>query len=185
MGSSSLEGMVGRSSTALITMGVLGVLWGLVLALWPGVSAMTFAIIWGAYALMDGISSLVMAFRDRSARGWYLVSGILGSIAGVAVMASPGIGLAVSAWILGIFLLARGVTELVTAFAPKAMVDKVLLALGGVLWFLAGLVVLANPAEALLTLTWLLGLMAVAWGITLVVAGFRVRSMAKQSPEVA
>lgn len=158
-------------------------LWGLLLALWPGVSTLVFAIIWGAYALMDGITSLVMAVKDRGARGWHLVSGVLGVIAGIAVLASPGIGVAVSAWILGVFLLARGLTELVAAFVPEAVMDKVLLALGGVLWILAGIVVLANPAQALLTLTWLLGILAVAWGITLIIAGVRARSAAKQMPE--
>ncbi len=126
-----------------------------------------------------------MAFKDPSARGWHLVSGILGLIAGIAVLASPGIGLAASAWILGVFLLARGIAEIVAAFAPEAVVDKVLLALGGVLWILAGAVVLANPAQALLTLTWLLGILTLAWGITLVIAGIRARSVAKQMPEAA
>ncbi|MDO5065321.1 MAG: DUF308 domain-containing protein [Actinomyces bowdenii] len=173
-----IKDLANRSATALWTFGALGVLWGLMMALWPGLSTVTFAVIWGAYALIDGVGSLIMAAKEKEGRGWYLLSGLLGVVAGVVVVLRPGIGVASVAWILGLWLLIRGAAEIIAAVALDRTADKLLVGAGGVLWIIAGFVVMANPAEAALALTWLLGVLAVSWGIVLIVAGFRARSLA-------
>ncbi|TFH53003.1 HdeD family acid-resistance protein [Actinomyces viscosus] len=175
-----LKDFANRSSTALLTLGALGVLWGLLIALWPGMTALTFAVIWGVYALIDGVSSLVQAARSPEGRGWHILSGLLGVVAGAVVVVHPGMGVATLAWVLGVWLVARGVIELVAAAAPERALDKVLVGVSGLLWIIAGVVVMANPAEAALALTWFVGLLAVSWGVMLVVTGVRVRSAAKK-----
>lgn len=176
-----LRDMVRRSPAALLTFGAFGVLWGLILALWPGISALTFAVMWGVYALIDGISALVLAVREKEGRGWYVTSGILGVLAGIIVVVRPGMGVATVAWILGIWLVVRGIAELLAAWAPERILDRILVGAGGALWILAGFFVMANPAEAALTLTWLFGVLAITWGVMLIVAGFRLRSLIKRT----
>lgn len=173
-----IKELANRSAAALWTLGVLGVLWGLTMALWPGLSVVTFAVIWGVYALIDGVGSLILAVKEKEGRAWYLLSGLLGAVVGIVVILRPGMGVASAAWVLGMWLLARGVVEIIAAVALGRTVDKVLVGAGGVLWIIAGVVIMASPAQAALTLTWLFGVLAVVWGIVLVVAGFRARSLA-------
>lgn len=175
-----LKDFANRSSTALLTLGALGVIWGLLVALWPGMTALTFAVLWGVYAFIDGVSSLVQAARSPEGRGWHILSGILGVVAGAVVVVHPGMGVATLAWVLGFWLVARGIVELVAAAVPERALDKLLVGLGGVLWIVAGVVVMANPAEAALALTWLVGLLAVSWGVMLLLAGARLRSAGKK-----
>ena len=57
--------------------------------------------------------------------------------------------------------------------------------LGGVLWLVAGWLVVSSPGVAALSISLWLGVLAIVWGIVLLVAGFRARSAAKQSPEAS
>ncbi len=170
-----LKSILNRSSTALIVLGVLGILTGLVVVAWPGITSITFAIIWGVYALVDGISALALAFTQREGRGWLIVSGAIGVLAGILVIALPGTGLATWGWLLGVWLLVRGISEIVAAFAPDNSTTKWIMLLGGVLWIIAGGFAVANPLETAISLTWFFGLMAIAWGATLLITGVLAR----------
>lgn len=176
-----LTSILNRSATSLIALGVLGILAGLCIALWPGMTALTLALIWGAYALIDGIGSIVLAFSRTEGRGWLIGSGIIGVIVGLLVLFRPGIGITAVAWVVGVWLIARGVAEIATCFAPIPGADKALLAITGILWIIAGVAALANPAEAAIAITWLFGLLAIAWGVTLTITGLRARKAVDQA----
>lgn len=51
-----------RSSTYLLVSGALAVVFGIVAALFPVGTAITLVILWGVYALVDGIAAVIMAF---------------------------------------------------------------------------------------------------------------------------
>jgi uncharacterized membrane protein HdeD (DUF308 family) len=53
----------------LIAGGIISVVWGILLFIWPFVGAVVLTIWIGAYALLFGISLLVLAFRLRARRG--------------------------------------------------------------------------------------------------------------------
>jgi uncharacterized membrane protein HdeD (DUF308 family) len=78
-------------------------------------------------------------------------------------------------WILGIWLVARGVFELVGAFASTVATPRWLLALSGVLSILLGFLFTANPGAGAVTVAFWLGLTALAWGAALVAVGVSVR----------
>src|SRR5215472_834001 len=80
----------------------------------------TLVLFLGIWWFITGILDLVMLFIDRTHWGWKLFSGILGIIAGLAIIRHPywaGVMLpAVLVWVVGIFGIAIGVMALIRAF---------------------------------------------------------------------
>jgi uncharacterized membrane protein HdeD (DUF308 family) len=76
-------------------------------------------IFWVVNGVIDIFSAL--AHREMPARGWAVVSGILSAIAGIIVLAFPGLTLLGLAVILGIWLLVFGIMEMMTAFRIRSL----------------------------------------------------------------
>lgn len=166
-----------RSRGVLFAFGAFAIISGLAMSLMPGLSALTLTIIWGVYALIDGFTALFAAFKTKEGRGWFIFTGIIGILAGITVISGPLVGLASLGWVFGVWLIIRGITELIAATAPDQLIDKFLVGLAGVLWIIAGVFAVRHPAETAVSLTWLFGLLTIGWGIMLVIAGFRVKKV--------
>src|SRR6266480_2056320 len=78
----------------LLLRGIAAVLFGLLAFIWPGLTLVTLVLLYGAFALVDGVISLVAAFTG-SAKAvptwWLVVVGLLGIAAGIVTFAWPGI----------------------------------------------------------------------------------------------
>lgn len=167
-----------RSSTYLFVSGAVALLFGLVAAFFPIATGITLVVLWGIYALLDGITAAGMAFNPRpdQSRGYLIFTAVVGILAGgIAVVSPITAGLALL-WVLGVWLILRGVIEIVSAFTQPQAAPRWLLVLGGLFWLLAGWLVLSAPdtAAALIIALWL-GILAIVWGIVLITVGFLVR----------
>ncbi|QGU05524.1 HdeD family acid-resistance protein [Corynebacterium comes] len=174
-----------RSSTVLLVSGLLAVIVGVIAVAWPGLTILTLVLIWGWYALADGILALVAAFRseNRNSRVFLIVIAVIGVVAGLLAIFRPldsGVALA---WILGIWLLARGVSEFISAFSQKRETSRWLLLLGGVLFVVAGIIFIANPGTAALAVSRWLGICAILWGVFILGAGLTRRAAAKEAKQ--
>src|SRR5690348_2256165 len=81
---------LGRQWWAVALRGVAAVLFGLMALLWPGITLFVLVLLFGAYALVDGVFTLVAAIRGRGAagadaggRGWLVARGLSGIALGV------------------------------------------------------------------------------------------------------
>lgn len=166
-----------RSATTLFITGAIAIIFGLVALFAPLATSITLVILWGAYALVDGVIQLVLAFRKegRPARGFLIFSGVIGILAGLFVLFQPVAGGQVLGWVLGFWLLVRGILEFAAAFGSDGSSPRWLQILSGVFWVLAGILFLANPGAAILTFALWLGILALIWGVLLLGAGFTAR----------
>ncbi len=166
----------------LVTRGVLAIVFGLIAMFWPVGTALTLALLWGIWALVDGVGSIWQAFRPESkgqGRTWLLVMGVIAILAGFIAIFHPGVAVAALTWILGIWLIVRGVIELVGAFVSTIAVPRWLLVVGGLLSLVLGVLFVANPETAAVAIAFWLGLVALIWGIAFVGIGLAVRSHVK------
>ncbi len=172
-----------RSSTYLFVSGAVALLFGFVAAFFPIATGLTLVVLWGIYALLDGIVAAVMAFNPRpdQSRGYLIFTAIVGILAGgIAVFSPVTAGLALL-WVLGVWLILRGVIEIISAFTQQQTAPRWLMVLGGVFWLMAGWLILSAPntAATLIIALWL-GILAIVWGIVLITVGFLVRREAKR-----
>src|ERR671921_1059528 len=104
----------------LLIEGVLGVLAGLVAALWPGLSALALLYFIAAWAIVTGIFEIVGAIRlRREIEGeWALIlGGALSVLFGVLLIVIPApAGILSLVWLIGAYAVAFGVLLLILAF---------------------------------------------------------------------
>jgi len=101
--------------------------------------------------------------------GWFVGLGVLLIVLGIVALgaAIPATFIAVS--VAGWIFLFSGVLELVHAFMRKAWKGFFLDLLGGVLYFVVGLLLILNPGKAALALTLLFALLLILGGVSRVV----------------
>lgn len=105
-----------------VLVGILAIIAGVVCLRFPGATAVFLAIVVGAFWLVNGVMELVagIAGRDQRGRGWALLGGAVGVIAGVVVLSMPVISAVTLAWVVGIMLVVHGVVTAVRAFSKPA-----------------------------------------------------------------
>ncbi|SEP01924.1 HdeD family acid-resistance protein [Amycolatopsis saalfeldensis] len=160
--------------------GAFAVLFGILTLVWPGVTVLALAIVFGVYALFDGISAIVQAFRpgDGAQRAAYGLLGALGVIAGVLALVWPGTTVLVLATLVGAWAVVTGIAEIVAAVRlRKQITGEAFLIVAGALSVLAGVLVLVHPIAGVLGIAVLIGIYAVLYGVMLIVLAFRLRGL--------
>ena len=159
--------------------GILAVLFGLTAFIWPELSLRLLVYLFGAYALGDGLVSVVYLLAGQLKRNdWWLplLKGLASIAVGVAVFVWP----LLTAVLLLIFIAIRavilGALDIISAIRwREEAVGPGLLVLGGVVSLLFGLFVLIRPGAGALALLWLVATYAVVVGVVQLVLAFVVR----------
>jgi uncharacterized membrane protein HdeD (DUF308 family) len=162
----------------LLLRGIAAVLFGFLAFVWPELTLAALVFLFGAYALVDGVTALFVGGR---ARAWWMVfTGVLGVIAGVLTFIFPGI---TAFWLLILissWAIVRGLFEIVTAMRlRKELTNEWMLILGGIISIIFGVLLVLNPAAGALAVVWLIGVFALVFGIMIIVLSFRMRRIAK------
>jgi uncharacterized membrane protein HdeD (DUF308 family) len=159
----------------VLIQGIFAVLIGLLLLISPGVTTFVLIQFLGFYWLISGIFGIVSIFIDNSLWGWKLFAGILGILAGIAIIQNPLWSTLVVpstlVIILGVEGLIIGVVNLIQAFSGGGWGAGIL----GALSILFGLLLVANPLVGATTLVILLGILGLVGGISAIIYAFRVR----------
>src|SRR5215211_7823201 len=106
----------------LLAEGVLGVLAGLVVLFWPGMTALVLLFLISAWAIFTGLLKVIMAifFRREVENAWLMgLSGVLSVLFGVVLAVLPGAGLLSLVWLIGIYALIVGVVLIVLGFRMR------------------------------------------------------------------
>ena len=165
-----------RNWWALALRGLAAVLFGLLTFLLPGITLATLVLLFGAYALADGIFNVIAFFKVASHQWALLIEGVIGIIAGVLTFAWPAITAFVLLYLIAFWAIFTGVFEIIAAIRlRKAISNEWLLLLMGVLSLLFGLLILYAPGTGALAIVLWIGAYALVFGIFLMALGFRLR----------
>jgi uncharacterized membrane protein HdeD (DUF308 family) len=171
--------MLTKSWRWFVTRGVIGILFGIVAFVWPGLTWLALVAAFAAYAFLDGIASLFAAFgRDAGERRWgvLLAEGIAGIAVGVLTVVWPARMAVAFVYVVGFWGILTGALEISAAYRLRKLVQhEWLLALAGVLSVVFGIVVWFWPAAGALALVWWIGSYAIVFGALLVGLGLRLR----------
>lgn len=156
--------------------GVLAILFGVMAWAWPGVTLAVLVLIWGAYALTDGIFQVIAGIRGKW--GSLVVLGLLGIAAGVVTFVWPGITAITLIWVFAFWAIVAGILQVSAAVRLRQEVrGEWLWIVSGVFTVFLGVLLLLYPGAGALSVTWLIGSLAVAWGILLVVLAFKLKGL--------
>jgi uncharacterized membrane protein HdeD (DUF308 family) len=173
-----------RNWWLLLIRGLVGILFGVLAIAWPGLTLLFLAILYGAFALMDGILAVSAAIRGGTVtpRWWLAVLGLAGIAAGVLSFAWPGMTALILLYFIAAWAIVIGVTQIMGAIAlRKEIDDEWLLIAGGTLAVLFGIALFVRPGAGALALALVIGAFAIAHGILFVLFALRVRAFQKAS----
>ncbi len=163
---------------ALMIRGVVAILFGILAIVAPGVGLLSLIMIWGAYAIVDGVFGLVLAARGaRAGRrwGWLLFAGIVSIAAGLITFAWPGITAVVLLTMIAVWALFTGIAEIGAAIQLRRYIrGEWLLALSGVVSIVFSALLLLFPGAGALAIVWTIGTYAIVFGALLVTLGWRL-----------
>jgi uncharacterized membrane protein HdeD (DUF308 family) len=155
--------------------GLLAVIFGVLVLLWPDITILALAFVFAAYVFVDGIALIVSGVTARGGRRWlYVLAGIVGVIAGVAAAFWPGVTVLVLVWWAGAWAVLTGVLEIAAAVRGEGS-GRWLMAIAGVLSVVAGLLILIWPGIGALALATVIGIYALVAGVSLLWAAWQVR----------
>lgn len=165
-----------RNWWALALRGLVAVLFGLLTFLLPGITLVTLVLLFGAYALVDGVFNVVASFRVASHHWAFLIEGVIGIIAGIVTFAWPAITALVLLYVIAFWAIFTGVFEIIAGIRlRKAITNEWLLIAMGVLSLLFGVLIVFAPGGGALAIVLWIGAYALVFGIFLLVLAFRLR----------
>nr|WP_312160625.1 HdeD family acid-resistance protein [Brevundimonas diminuta] len=182
----SLEGFVKsalhRSWWLLLLRGIAAVAFGVLTFVWPQISLLTLILVYGVYALIDGVLALIAAIRGGGfvPRWWLALGGVVSILAAVVAFAWPGLTALVLVYLIGFWSILRGVLEIIGAIRlRKEIANEWTLGVAGALSVIFGLILIFMPGAGAIGLLWLIATWAVLFGLLLIWVAFKVRKLAK------
>jgi uncharacterized membrane protein HdeD (DUF308 family) len=163
--------------------GLVAICFGVLALVRPGLALTALIYLFAAYALIDGIFSIWMGFQLRQLRDiwpyWWatLLEGIAGIIIGLIAFFWPGITAQAIIMLIAAWAIVTGIFELMTVFTGRALaVQEWTMAIAGILSIILGILLFMQPGAGMLTMAWLVGIYAIAWGIVLIARAFQFRT---------
>jgi uncharacterized membrane protein HdeD (DUF308 family) len=171
-----------RNWGAVALRGVLAVIFGVLALIWPGLTLIVLVSLFGAFALIDGVTAVFTAVRGGAAavrsRGWLAFEGIIGILAGLVAFFWPSITALALVWVIAAWAVVTGVLEIAAAIRLRKEIDgEWMLILTGVASVIFGVLLAALPGPGALTLVWLIGAYAIVFGVLELALAFRMRRL--------
>lgn len=179
---SKAEGtMMFRNWWTVALRGLVLVVFGILALSWPDRTVTVLLRIFGIIVLVYGIIMLIealLARRDEEQSSiWPLVGSLVAIAAGVITLAWPSATGLVVIYIVAVWAIATGVIEIAAAFSfPVRDWAVWLLATGGLVSIIIGILFILFPGDGVVGLAWLIGLYALFVGLLHLAIGFKMRS---------
>lgn len=168
-----------RNWWLILLRGLCAILFGILAFAWPGLTLLTLVIIWGVYAISDGITALTLAVAGRRVgppAWWLILTGVLGILAGIIAIVHPGLAISVLLLFIGFWAILRGIMEIIAALALRREVaNEFMLLLGGVVSILFGILLVGRPGAGALAMVFVVGTLAIIYGVAEIALSIRLR----------
>ena len=168
----------------IVLRGVFAVLFGIFAFIWPGITLAALVLVWGAYAIADGVMALIAAFTMHEGgkpMASLIVVGILGIAAGVVTFLWPGMTALVLLFFIASWAVLMGIFEIAAAIRLRKHIENEwLLGLSGLVSILFGVLLFLQPGAGALAVIWLIGSFLIFFGILLIALGFKLKGLASR-----
>ena len=145
----------------------------------PGVTLAALILLFGGYALVEGVLNGTAAVRGRGDdQPWWarLLEGLVSIAAGIIAFAVPGLTALALLYVIAAWAIVTGALEIVAAIRLRRRITgEAWLALNGVLSIAFGALTILVPGAGALSLVWLIGAYAIAFGALLLGLSLRLR----------
>jgi uncharacterized membrane protein HdeD (DUF308 family) len=168
--------------------GLIAIAFGLAALLWPAMTLGVMVLLFGLFALFEGLLTIITSFGKGDEKGgWTLLfEGLAGLLACVVVLLGSSIGSMLWPRVAGVMLvyyiggwaMLAGLFKIITAFRiRKEVKGEWSLGLSGLISILVGLILILRPGTGVLAVAWLIGIFAIILGIFQLLLGLKFRGI--------
>ena len=167
---------------------VFALLFGILAFVAPSATLATLIFVFGFYAILNGLFALYAAWNLRSYDRWwvFLLEGLLGIAAGVIAFVSPRATALAFLSIIAAWAILVGILQIVAAIRLRQVIENEwFIGVSGLASIIFGVLLVVWPRSGLVTISWIIGFYAIAFGIMLLLLGSRLRSLNKTIHQTA
>ncbi len=179
-----LLGELTKNWWAFVLQGVLAILFAIGAFFWPGLTLAVLIVFFGAWAFVDGIFSIIAAFKAE--RAWpFVLRGVLGIGVGLVTFFYPALTGFTLLIIIAVWSIIKGVLEISAAIRLREeMEGEWLLILAGAVSIVFGGLIILRPGAGALAVSWIIGFYAAFFGILMIVLGFKLKGVRNKVADV-
>ena len=163
--------------------GLVSLAFGIFALVYPQVTLGVVVMLFGAYALADGLLGLWGVYRGREEGTSIpaLLTALAGIAAGLVCLIAPDFALRYVLLLIGLWYLAVGLLQVIGALALRNEIEHGwLMALGGLAAAALGLVIILYPADAAVGIIWVIAGTAILLGLLLVLFAWKLKNAVKR-----
>ena len=183
-GQSRISTLFSRGWRYLLLRGIAAIAFGLLTWFQPGITLTALVLLFGSYAIVDGVLAIWAAVAGHGAEEYWwvlLLGGLISVAAGALAFTQPHLTALALLFYIAAWAIGTGVVEIVAAIRIRREVHgEWRLILAGLVSVAFGFFLIARPGSGALTVLWLIAAYAVALGIILVMLAFKARSFGKE-----
>lgn len=170
-----------RGSRLLALGGIAAVLFGVVALVWPGITLIALVALFGSFALVFGALTVVYGIEMASQHigHWVpmVLSGLFGIGIGVVTFFRPGITALALLYLIAGWAILTGTLEIAAGIGFTGQVKGAWAVwLGGLASVAFGVLVALRPGSGALAIVWLIGVYAIALGVTRLIYAYRIQT---------
>ena len=176
-----------RSWKPIALRGAVALAFGVVALLWPSITLSALVLVFGMYALADGLLAFAAARQRSGVHVWpFVIEGLIGlGVAGAAFVSTRATTVALVS-LIATWSLLTGIVEIALALRLRRQVPgEFMLAIAGSVAIVLGVLMLVWPVMTAFVIVTVLGLYAVFFGAALVALALRLRRIVEITEHVA
>jgi uncharacterized membrane protein HdeD (DUF308 family) len=168
----------------ILLRGIVTILFGILAMTRPGMTLAVLVLLFGIYALIDGVFALFSAiggWQHREDRWLLVLEGLIGIGAGFATLHAPVLTTVVLLFFIAVWALATGVLKIVEAIRLRREISgEFWLVLSGIVSVAFAFLVLLRPMAGALAMAWVIGWYALFLGAMLVMLSIKLLGLRRR-----
>jgi uncharacterized membrane protein HdeD (DUF308 family) len=161
--------------------GLAGIIFGIAALVWPGITLVILVALFGAFALVTGVFTLVAGLDFATERVSHWVPMVFAGVAGIAIgiftFFNPGITALALVFLIAAWAILIGIFEVVSGIEFTGQIrGSWTLWLAGLLSVAFGVLIAVNPGSGALAIIWLIGFYAILAGVLRLTFAYRMRN---------
>jgi uncharacterized membrane protein HdeD (DUF308 family) len=161
--------------------GVAAIIFGVLAFISPAATVLALVLIFGIYAIADGVMAVFAAFQMRKdfSHWWVvLLEGLAGILVGIIALVYPVLTAGALLLLIAFWAVFTGIMEIIAAIRLRREIkNEWFLILSGILSVILGVLLFAFPLSGSLALVWMIGFYAVFFGVLMLFLAFKVRGL--------
>jgi len=104
--------------------GLAAIIFGVLAFIWPGPTLAVLIVLYGAYAIVDGVLALYAAVRSGDNRWTFVIEGVIGIAAGLVAFVWPGITALALLFVIAAWAILTGIMEAIAGVRLRRAIDN-------------------------------------------------------------